>query len=32
MPGYAIVALPSKEHNYWPVEPRVKGQSLGIKR
>jgi len=24
MPGYAIVALPSKEKNYWPVEKRVK--------
>jgi len=32
MPGYALVVLPSKKHDYWPVEVRVKGQALGIKK
>ena len=31
MPGYSIVALPSKEYDYWPVEARVKGKKLGIR-
>jgi hypothetical protein len=25
MPGYSIVALPSRELNYWPVEARLRG-------
>jgi acyl dehydratase len=30
-PGYAVVVLPSREYDYWPIEVRLKGKKLGIK-